>query len=769
MGMLAGVRQRWEAHMAKAWRWCCAAVALLCALPAARACEVAPGIDTVAPGILHMAPAGANRDASWAVLPVREALPPSTLHASLADTACTLAFADGDMGLSRVQRDSIDGRPRLRLALQPQDRVYGLGDKAGPLDRRGRSFVNWNTDAYAWDAARDPLYKSIPFLMVLRDGKAFGIFVDNTHRTVFDVGKDDPQALTITADAGALDLYVIAGPAPRDVLQRYTALTGRTPLPPKWALGFQQSRYTYTPAARVREVAATLRAHRIPADAIWLDIGFQDRNRPFTIDRKAFPDFEAMLGELRGQGFRSVLITDLHIAKQPGYAPYDSGKAIDAFVKRDGADYVGKVWPGDSVFPDFSLSRVRRWWGGLYAEFVRMGAAGFWNDMNEPSVFDGPGGTMPDDVVHRLDDGGTRDHRALHNVYGMLNAQATYDGLHALQPVERPFVLTRAAYAGTQRYAATWTGDNTASWHHLAQSTPNLLSLGLSGYALAGDDIGGFIGSPPPELLTRWYQLGAWNPLFRSHAATDTRGHEPWVDGPEHEARRRAAIELRYRLLPYLYTLAEDNARTGAPYMRPVWFGFPDAKDFYGNDRDFLFGDDLFVAPVVSERLDPHVVRLPPGTWYGLRDGNRHAATEPVTFDPAPTDVPVFARAGAIVPMQPLVQHTGETPDGPLEVHVWWPDAGAPCGGSLYDDDGHGRGYRDGAFLRLRFECALREGALEVSARAGHADFAPWWKAVDVVVHRTDGTTHVEHLQGPLTQWQVRIDAASSATLPARQ
>ncbi|HZV22953.1 MAG TPA: TIM-barrel domain-containing protein, partial [Luteimonas sp.] len=504
--------------MAMRWRaWF--AVALLGAASASQACNVGPRIEQVATGILRIRPADGNAvpEPSWAVQTPDEALPASPLRASLRGD-CTVVAGTDAIELFSALASTEGKRNQLRISLQPQDHVYGLGDKAGPLDRRGHVFVNWNTDAYAWDAARDPLYKSIPFLLVLREGKAFGMFVDNTGRTVFDIGKSDPDALTVTADGGALDLYVVAGPTPRDVLQRYTALTGRTPLPPKWALGFQQSRYTYLPEARVREVADTLRGKKIPADAIWLDIGFQDNNKPFTVDREAFPQFEDMLADLREDGFHTVLITDLHIAKQPGYAPYDSGKAIDAFLKRDGADYVGKVWPGDSVFPDFSLTRVRRWWGGLYGDFVRMGAAGFWNDMNEPSVFDVPGGTMPDDVVHRLDDGSTRTHARMHNVYGMLNAQATYEGLLQLQPNERPFVLTRAAYAGTQRYAATWTGDNTASWHHLAQSTPNLLSLGLSGYALAGDDIGGFIGSPPPELLTRWYQLGAWNPLFRSHA-----------------------------------------------------------------------------------------------------------------------------------------------------------------------------------------------------------------------------------------------------------
>ncbi|BCT93094.1 alpha-glucosidase [Lysobacter helvus] len=629
-----------------------------------------------------------------------------------------------------------DGYVRVSFALQPGEHVYGLGDKAGPLDRRGRTFTFWNTDAYAWDAARDPLYKAIPFALVVGKDGAYGLLLDDPRRSTFDVGQTDPSRMVVTVEGGAIDVYVIAGPTPRDVLQRYVDLTGHAPLPPKWALGFQQSRYTYVPEARVREVADTLRAHRIPADAIYLDIGFQDANKPFTVDRKLFPNFGKMIGDLRAQGFNTVLITDLHIAKQAGYAPYDSGVAQDVFVKRAGADYVGNVWPGPSVFPDFTLTRVRDWWGELYTDFVRMGAAGFWNDMNEPSVFDVPGGTMPGDVVHRLDDGSTRTHRVLHNAYGMQNARATYEGLLKLRPGERPFVLTRAAFAGTQRYAATWTGDNSASWQHLAQSTPNLLSLGLSGMALAGDDIGGFIGSPPADLLTRWYQLGAWNPVFRSHAATDTRGHEPWVDGPAQEALRRAAIEQRYRLMTYLYTAAEESARTGAPIMRPVWF---DDVAAAGSDRDFLFGADLFVAPVVDERVDAHTVQLPRGTWYGLRDGVQHADAKPLVLDPRPADVPVYVRAGAIIPMQPLVQSTSETPKGRLEVHVWWPVGGGPCAGSLYEDDGHTMAYQRGEFLRVRFSCHALDGVMTLEAVNEHAAFVPWWREIVVIVHGPKG------------------------------
>lgn len=721
------------AGMAGDWRgW--VALGLLAFAGSAQACFQAPRVEPVASGILRIPPASLAAPTSWAVQRVDEALRGSDLRRGGVDTDCTTTFVAGRDTTQHSLTAKTD-RGRLRLSLQPGDHVYGLGDKAGPMDRRGRVFTLWNTDAYAWDAARDPLYKSIPFVLIEHAGHAFGVFVDNTQRMTVDVGKTEPDVLSFTVAEGAIDWYLIDGPTPRDVLQRYTALTGRTPLPPKWALGFQQSRYTYLPEARVREVAKTLRDKRIPADAIWLDIGFQDANKPFTVDRKAFPHFEGMLSDLRKDGFHTVLITDLHIAKQAGYAPYDSGKAIDAFAKREGEDFVGKVWPGDSVFPDFTRARVRDWWGGLYADFVRMGAAGFWNDMNEPSVFDGPGGTMPDDVLHRLDDGTTRTHAQLHNAYGMLNARATYEGLSRLQPNVRPFVLTRAAYAGTQRYAA-----------------PNLLSLGLSGMALSGDDVGGFIGSPPADLLTRWYQLGAWQPIFRNHAATDTRDHEAWVDGPEQEALRRAAIEQRYRLLPYLYTAAEENARTGAPITRPVWFEYPGAA---GSDRDFLFGRDLLIAPVVTERLDPHVVQLPPGAWYGLHDGKRY--TGMVTFDPAPSDVPVFVHAGAIVPMQPVVQHTARTPDGPLEVHVWWPEAGAPCDGALYDDDGTSLAYRRAAFLRIAFDCRVEGDALVVQARPEHAKFPPWWTGVEVIAHRPDGTTRTQRIEGARVNWRATL------------
>ncbi|MFI5361894.1 MAG: TIM-barrel domain-containing protein [Elusimicrobiota bacterium] len=644
----------------------------------------------------------------------------------------------------------------------PEDEWYfGLGDKAGPMNRRGRAFSLWNTDAYGWQESTDPLYKSIPFFIGLRRGSAYGIFFDNAYRSSFDFGSQTDGVLSFGADGGELDYYFLAGPEPRKVVEEYASLTGLMPLPPLWALGYQQCRFSYYPESRVREVAKTFRDKRIPADALYLDIDYQDGYRPFTVNRSYFPGFERLIKDLRAEGFHTIAITDLHVAHAPGigYAPFETGTLLDAFVKNpDGSVFVGRVWPGDSVFPDFTLARVRDWWGGLYKDFVGMGVAGFWNDMNEPAVFNASK-TMPLDVVHRLDDGSTLDHRAVHNVFGMQNARATYDGLRRLRPDERPFVLTRAGYAGVQRWAASWTGDNSATWNHLAMSTPMLLSLGLSGYALVGDDVGGFVDSPSADLLTRWMELGAFNPIFRNHAEKGSRDREPWVDGPAHEAIRRRAIENRYALLPYLYTSLEETSRSGLPLMRPVFLDYPDAVDSYGDARDFLFGGDLFVAPAFSEKTGAEDVRLPPGGWYEYGTSVLHDSTGTVSLQPALGVLPVYARAGSIIPQQPVVQDTDEAPDGPLELHVY---PGPACRGALYQDDGRTFAYRRGKFLRASYVCAASARGISVTGRAEHDGFSPWWSSVRLVVYGRKNAPREVRIGGkPVSGWT--FDAANGA------
>jgi len=723
---------------------------------------------------VRAAPNGAfRRDFSWAVVPGANApraelrvqdskgsllLATSKIRARIDKSPLRISFLDdADRVISeddapQPMRVGSSGGFQVFKTMPADEHYYGLGDKAGALDRRGAAFVNWNTDAYGWGEATDPLYKSIPFYLALRKGRAHGIFVDNTWRTTFDFGRAGRDFSSFGSDGGELDYYFIDGPEPKAVVQRYADLTGRMPLPPLWSLGYQQCRYSYYPQARVEEIARTFREKKIPADVIYLDIDYQEKNRPFTVDRERFPAFEQMIQSLAARGFKVIAITDLHVAKLPGagYRPYDEGTAGDYFVRNpDGSAYVGEVWPGPSVFPDFTWAPARKWWGTLYKDFVGMGIAGFWNDMNEPVIFRTPTKTMPLDTVHRVDGGGVASHREIHNVFGMQNSRATYEGLLELQANKRPFVLTRATFSGGQRYAASWTGDNSSTWNHYRISVPTLLNLGISGYPLVGDDIGGFSGSPSPELLTRWFELGAFNPIFRDHTNKGTLDQEPWVHGAEHEAIRKRYIEARYRLLPYLYTQVEETSRTGVPIMRPVWFEYPDAANLYENDRIFLFGPDLLVEPKMDETLDPMNLVIPPGSWYDYWTGERESGPAQKKIKPALDELPVLVRGGAIVPHQPLVQSTSEAPRGPLELWVY---PGPDCHGSLYLDDGSTFDYQKGAFLRLAFACTEQPESIVVRTAPAEGSYAPWFNSLRVVVHGVSGRPK-----------QIRIDGRPAA------
>jgi alpha-glucosidase len=722
------------------------------------------------------------KDSSWAVIAA-----PQPTAANVVDTKTELKMTAGNTTVL-VQKSPLlirfaDAAGNVLLADDPtlpmafdgsrvhawkkmpaDENYYGLGDKTGPMNRRNRAFTMWNTDQFGWSESTDPLYKAITFFMGLHKGVAWGIFFDNTYRSSFDFGKESPDYFSFGAEGGELDYYFFAGLEPKNVVQQYTALVGRSPLPPLWSLGYQQSRYSYYPEARVREIASTLRAKKIPADVIYLDIDYQQGNAPFTINREYFPHFEQMVADLRSQGFRLITITDLHIKKDPGhgYTPYDSGSKNDVFVKNpDGSTLVGMVWPGQSVFPDFTLTRVRDWWGTLYKDFVGMGVSGFWNDMNEPALFERADKTMPLETRHRLDDGTTLDHCAIHNVYGMENVRATYEGLRKLQGDERPFVLTRAAYSGTQRYAATWTGDNSSTWNHLNMSTPMLLSLGLCGVTMAGDDIGGFAGSPPADLLTRWFEVATLNPMYRDHTAKGTADQEPWVHGPQHEAIRRRYVELRYNLLPYIYTSMEESSRTGLPAMRPVFLDYPQAEDFYGNNRDFLFGSDLFVAPVTTEMVDPEEVQLPPGDWYDYWTSKKFSSKNKIMLHPALDEMPLYVRAGAIIPTQPLVQNTGEKPAGPLELHVY---AGENCRGSLYQDDGHSFAYQRGELLRVNYSCQASPTKITVTSTTEKNSFQPWWNSVEVTVFGASAQPKEVRI-GDLTTHEWRYDVAGHSVI----
>jgi alpha-glucosidase len=741
---------------------------------------------------------------SWAVLP-------SSRTASVQVHAESHGFTTGKLSISvddqlRLTIADLDGNvlqqdaapvrwddTHFTLSEQHarEDHFFGLGDKPGPLDRAGETFTMWNSDTFGWQESTDPLYKSIPFFIKLTHGRALGVFLDNTWRTDFDFGRANPERYTFSAVNGPVDYYLMYGPEPRQVVTDWAWLTGPTPLPPLWALGFQQSRYSYFPESQLREIADRLRKDRIPSDVLWLDIDFQHDHWPFTVNEAAFPNFAGMVQELAREHFKLVVITDPHIARQPnaGYAPYDSGMAGDRFVKNpDGSIYFGKVWQGLSVFPDFTQSQTRQWWGTLYKTFVDDGVAGFWNDMNEPAVFAVPGKTMPDNTQHRIDEPGFRKHTAthleIHNIYGMENARATYEGQLALRPNERPFVMTRATYAGGQRYSATWTGDNSSTWNHLRMTVPQLVNLGLSGFSLAGADVGGFAGSPPPDLLTRWIELSAFQPIDRDHSDKGTRMHEVWVDGPGQEAIRRRYIEERYRLMPYLYTVAEETSRDGLPIDRPIFLEFPHASedgtpiDLSTGGSEFLFGSRILIAPSpYPEDMTPYLVQLPAGTWYDYWTGDQFVrgasagqadleqsdpalAQKQIKITPKLEVLPVYVRGGSILPLAPLTQSTSEIPQGPLILRVYplAPGLNTPgesCEGEVYTDDGHTFAFRQGQFARIHFTCsAAPNGSIGVAIGKQEGTWKPWWHEyrVEVVGWTPNGEGSVDGHPEPLTR-----------------
>jgi alpha-glucosidase len=590
-------------------------------------------------------------------------------------------------------------RVSLTRALPAHARVYGFGEKALPLDKRGLKMDLYNVDIKGYGPGQDPLYLNIQFYVLLQDGRACGLFLDNTYRGRADVGASRPDVLSLEAEGGELRYYFFAGPAPADVVRQYTELTGRMELPPLWALGYHQSRWSYFPDARVREIAREFRQRCIPCDAIHLDIHYMDGYRCFTWSEERFPDPPGLLRNLHEQGFKAVAIIDPGVKADKHYNACRSGLEEDVFCKYpNGLRYKGQVWPGMCYFPDFTNPCAREWWGEQYRPLLDAGLDGFWNDMNEPAIFNSVAFTMPDCV--RFDwEGQGADFRQAHNVYGMQMVRASSEGLRRLRPDRRPVVVSRSGWAGLQRYGSHWTGDNYSDWPSMRNSIPMVLNLGLCGVSFTGPDTGGFNGSPSPELLTRWTQLSAFMPFFRNHSAFWTEDQEPWAFGEPWESANRAAIELRYRMLPYVYTAFWQCAQTGIPIMRPLFLAFPEDSATYCVEDEFLLGDSLLVAPVLEEGATRRSVYLPAGRWYDFWTSQAHDG--PATIDAsAPLEqIPLYARAGSVIPNWPLMQYVGERVPDPLTLHVF-PGEGESL---LYEDEGEGWAHKEGIYRLSRF------------------------------------------------------------------
>jgi alpha-glucosidase len=597
---------------------------------------------------------------------------------------------------------------------------FGCGERTGGLDKTGSHQLFWNIDPpQGHTAALNNLYTSVPFVLAVQDSQAWGMFVDSSYRLEFDLVREDPDRCGFAADGGPLIYYVFTGPTPRAVLERYTELTGRIPMPPRWALGNQQSRWGYKTAAELLELARTFRQRGLPLDVVYLDIDYMDGYRIFTWDAKRFPDPAALVRDLDALGVKLVTILDPGVKVDESYSVYTSGRDADMFCRTFlGEEYRNVVWPGICAFPDFTDPRTRTWWGDHLPILLDAGVAGIWCDMNEPTVFIPTPQTLPDDVTHH---GETQAllHAEVHNLYGQLMARATHDGLRRLRPDRRPFVISRSGFAGLQRYALHWTGDNSSWWEHLWMSMPQLQNLGLSGYAWVGVDIGGFGGDATGELLTRWTEFGVFQPFCRNHSAMDTHPQEPWVFGEPYESHIREMLLLRQRLVPYLYTLFEEAHRTGAPILRPLMFEYPDDVATYAADDEFLVGSALLVAPIARPGREYRDVYIPRGTWIHYWSGDRIQGPAHVLAH-APLGQPaMYVRANTPVPLGPPLAHEGERPADPLTWLIFVASA-SNAAGAVYEDSGEGFDYENGVYARTTVSCVTGSTqVLRVAVREG--------------------------------------------------
>lgn len=612
--------------------------------------------------------------------------------------------------------------------MQEGERFIGLGEKTGDLDRKGNGYTNWNTDAYGYLANQDPIYSTIPFYMGIHHQLNYGIFLDNMYQSDFNFGASNNRFSFFGARGGEMNYYFIYHQRVADIIKSYTALTGRMQLPPLWSLGYQQNRYSYYPDTEVLRIAQTLREKKIPADGITLDIHYMDRYQLFTWDKQRFPDPVGMTGKLKQMGFTTTVIVDPGIKTEPGAAAFERGLKADAYIKySDGTNYTGEVWPGWCHFPDFSGEKGRNFWKGEMKFFSDNGVSGIWNDMNEIATW---GQKIPSNVIFDFE-GRKASYQEAHNVYGSLMARTSYEGAKAAMK-QRPFVLTRAGYAGMQRYTAIWTGDNRSEDNHMLAGVRLLNSLGLSGVPFTGMDIGGFTGNPTIPLYSRWIQLGAFVPYFRNHTGVNTKSAEPWAFGEEVTEIARNYISLRYKLMPYMYSTFYEATQNGLPVMRSLAIDNTFDDLIYKSDyqNQFLFGQSIMVTPVESGK-DLMKVYFPKGNWYDLYSDEPENGGKEKLIEITRQKLPAYVKESSIIPMQSLVQSTAFAPTDTLQLHIYKGSVNNSF--VYYEDDGRSFDYEKGMFYKRMIHYDAVSQVLTLEKAEG--SLASKFKHIALVLH----------------------------------
>ncbi len=592
-----------------------------------------------------------------------------------------------------------DGKSVVRIKVDADADLYGGGEVWGPLRRNGKTIEFWNVDTpcYGVDDGTH-LYQSHPWVLGLRsDGTSFGIIADNTWQAWMTTDTE----VVFRSMGPAFRMVIIEKNSPQEVMQELVNLTGTMEMPPLWSLGYQQCRYSYHPDTRVKEIADTLRYHKIPSDVIWMDIHYMDQYKIFTFHPQEFSQPKALNDYLHSKNFKSVYMIDPGVKVQKGYW-VDDQLMENGYAVRDeeGNAYVGKVWPGDCHFPDFTRPEVRSWWSTLYPPFMAQGVDGIWNDMNEPAVFEGPRSSMPIMNMHQGGDGLRPDvHLRYHNVYGLNMVRASRQGLLLANPTKRPFILSRSNFLGGHRYAATWTGDNYSNWEQFMASIPMSITLGLSGQPFNGPDMGGFCGDSNGKLVANWTAVGVYFPFVRNHCIDGGRAQEPWAFDQECLDVCRTAINRRYRLMPYVYTLFQEASRDGMPVMRPVFMADTKDKSLRAEEKAFMLGGDLIIIPRWAGDAN-----LPAGDWDILPLEDKDDGFQPY----------LAQRPGSIIPMANLYQNTVEMKTDSLTLLVN-PDSEGRAEGRLYEDAGDGFDYQQGQFAEYKLQASTEGKQLTVS------------------------------------------------------
>ncbi|TPE22034.1 TIM-barrel domain-containing protein [Clostridium perfringens] len=578
---------------------------------------------------------------------------------------------------------------------------YGLGEKGGDLNKKGCYTENFNTDDPETDDDSVTYYKTIPFYVALKEEATYGIFFDNSFRSYFDMGKEMGDRIFFGAIGGQIQYYFIPGENIKEVVKNYTALTGRMEMPPLWSLGYQQCRFSYFSQEEVRELVKTFEEKDIPLDVVYLDIDYMDGFRVMTFKTPNFDDAAGLISDLKEKGIRTITIIDPGVKVDEEYLVFKRGKEGNHFTKKlDGEIFIGAVWPGDSAFPDFSNNDCREWWKSELKKFIsEHGMDGIWNDMNEPCVFNNDHKTMLESCLHNSDNG-VIEHKEFHNRYGFEMSRCSKEAQEELHPNERGFSMTRATYAGGQRYSSVWTGDNMSLWSQMRMSISMNANLGISGFSFVGNDVSGFGLDSSEELFIRWMEMGTFIPIFRNHSNMYTRRQEPWAFGPRAEKIAKKSIELRYELLPYIYDLYYISHKEGLPIFRPMIMEYEKDMNLLNIREQFMLGENMLVAPVLYEGERSKAVYLPKGSWFNyftmekLQGGKWYKL--PCELD----EILVFVKEGSIIPTyNKKFRNVKERPNNIL-LKVF----GENAKGFHYNDDGHTMEYLEGKYTYMDIE-----------------------------------------------------------------